>query len=99
MQSSSGMLMIDVGPTAASHLIVGGTATLNGTLKIVYGPGTYSPRTYPGIVSAGGGITDNTTKTSKGKPAGLTQTVAPKGPNPLALPLEFTGTPGHHPTQ
>src|SRR3546814_3636124 len=76
MQSSSGMLMIDVGPTAASHLIVGGTATLNGTLKIVYGPGTYSPRTYPGIVSAGGGITDNTTKTSKGKPAGLTQTVA-----------------------
>src|SRR3546814_7600927 len=60
MQSSSGMLMIDVGPTAASHLIVGGTATLNGTLKIVYGPGTYSPRTYPGIVSAGGGITDNT---------------------------------------
>src|SRR3546814_16676321 len=73
MQSSSGMLMIDVGPTAASHLIVGGTATLNGTLKIVYGPGTYSPRTYPGIVSAGGGITDNTTKTSKGKPAGLTK--------------------------
>src|SRR3546814_18068729 len=84
------MLMIDVGPTAASHLIVGGTATLNGTLKIVYGPGTYSPRTYPGIVSAGGGITDNTTKTSKGKPAGLTQTVALNGPNALDLALAFT---------
>ncbi|MDN5875014.1 MAG: autotransporter outer membrane beta-barrel domain-containing protein, partial [Sinobacteraceae bacterium] len=91
-QSSSGTLMIDISPTAASHLIVGGTATLNGTLMIVYGPGTYSPKTYPGIVSAGGGITDNTTKTSKGKPGGIAQTVAFNGPNALDLTLAFAGT-------
>src|SRR3546814_2760682 len=44
-QSPTGTLMIDVSPTVASQLNVEGTATLGGTLQLVYGPGTYTTKT------------------------------------------------------
>lgn len=45
-------LMIDVSPTAVSQLKVGGTATLGGTLSVLYGPGTYTTTSYQ-LISAG----------------------------------------------
>jgi len=55
-QASNGTLQIEVSPTQASQLNVGGTANLAGTLALVYDPGTYSARSYT-IVSANGGVT------------------------------------------
>jgi autotransporter-associated beta strand protein len=51
-QGSSSTLSIEVSPTAASRLNVTGTATLAGTLKLVYDPGVYSRKTYD-ILHAG----------------------------------------------
>ncbi len=51
-QSPSATLRIDVSPTVASQLKVGGTATLNGTLDVLYGPGVYGAKSYR-IVDAG----------------------------------------------
>jgi autotransporter-associated beta strand protein len=54
-QASNGTLSIEVSPTAASQLHVGGAAALNGTLHIVYDPGTYSAGRYA-LLSAGNGV-------------------------------------------
>lgn len=45
-QSPSGTLAFDVSPSAASQLVVNGTATLAGTLQVLFGPGTYSATSY-----------------------------------------------------
>ncbi len=45
-QSPSATLMFDISPTSASQLIVNGTATLAGTIQVLFGPGTYSAATY-----------------------------------------------------
>jgi fibronectin-binding autotransporter adhesin len=50
-QSSTGTLLIQVTPTAASQLRVTGPAVLGGTLELVYQPGTYTPRTYTFLTS------------------------------------------------
>ncbi|WP_133646334.1 autotransporter-associated beta strand repeat-containing protein [Paraburkholderia flava] len=52
-QASNGTLAVEVSPTAASLLNVGGTATLNGVLAITYDPGTYTAKQYT-LVSAKG---------------------------------------------
>src|SRR3546814_8859859 len=45
VQSPAGTLMIDVSPTAASQLkVAAGSATLAGTLSLLYGPGTYTTK-------------------------------------------------------
>ncbi|WP_179401082.1 beta strand repeat-containing protein [Burkholderia guangdongensis] len=54
-QAASGTLSIEVSPSAGSALAVGGSATLNGVLAIVYDPGTYSARQYT-ILSAANGV-------------------------------------------
>ncbi|WP_116793003.1 autotransporter outer membrane beta-barrel domain-containing protein [Achromobacter dolens] len=54
-QASNATLAIEVSPTEASLLKVGGSATLNGTLAITYAPGTYSATRY-NVVSAANGI-------------------------------------------
>ncbi|MFC6144392.1 autotransporter outer membrane beta-barrel domain-containing protein, partial [Paraburkholderia silvatlantica] len=50
-QASNATLAIEVSPTQASQLKVGGSAALAGTLAITYDPGTYSAKTYT-LVSA-----------------------------------------------
>ncbi|UPG96766.1 autotransporter domain-containing protein [Luteibacter aegosomatissinici] len=45
-QNAGGTLQIDVTPTEASQLLVHGTASLAGTLSLVYAPGTYTTSTY-----------------------------------------------------
>jgi autotransporter-associated beta strand protein len=53
-QAPSGTLVIEVSPTDGSQLRVGGTATLNGTLSVVYAPGTYAARRYTVLTAANG---------------------------------------------
>lgn len=54
-QASNATLAIEVSPTAASQLVVNGSATLNGVLAVTYDPGTYTARTYT-LVSATSGV-------------------------------------------
>ncbi|VVE88974.1 autotransporter outer membrane beta-barrel domain-containing protein [Pandoraea bronchicola] len=54
-QASNATLSIEVSPTAASLLMVSGSATLNGVLAITYDPGTYSATRYT-VVSAANGV-------------------------------------------
>ena len=45
-QNANGALVIEVSPNSASQLKVNGTATLGGTLRLLYDPGSYSARSY-----------------------------------------------------
>ncbi|ALM86161.1 autotransporter domain-containing protein [Bordetella sp. N] len=72
-QTASGTLYIDVSPTAASQLSVGGTATLGGTLNVLYGPGTYSAATYRIINAAS--TTGTFSSVVSNAPASLAQSV------------------------
>jgi outer membrane autotransporter protein len=72
-QSSTGTLFIDVSPTTASQLKVGGTATLGGTLNVLYGPGTYSATSYR-IVDATS-VTGRFASVTSNAPAELAQSV------------------------
>ena len=45
-QTPNGALVVEVSPTSGSQLKVSGTATLGGTLQVLYDPGRYSARTY-----------------------------------------------------
>jgi hypothetical protein len=51
-QHTGGSLQIDVTPTQASQLVVSGNANLNGSLSLIFAPGTYGPTTYT-VVKAG----------------------------------------------
>ena len=64
MQSPQGTLLFDISPTTASKLNVTGTATLAGTLSLLYGPGTYTAQTYHllsanNVVGNFASVTDN----------------------------------------
>lgn len=72
-QGPGGTLMIDVSPTAASQLKVGGTATLGGTLSLLYGPGTYTSKTYT-LVSANA-LAGAFAAVVGNPPTGLTQSI------------------------
>jgi len=45
-QTANGALVVEVSPTSGSQLKVNGTATLGGSLQVLYDPGRYSARTY-----------------------------------------------------
>jgi outer membrane autotransporter protein len=51
-QSSAGTLVVEVSPSGASQLVVGGKASLAGTLALVYDPGTYSAKSYTLVQAA-----------------------------------------------
>src|SRR3546814_20157826 len=72
-QSPTGTLMIDVSPTVASQLNVEGTATLGGTLQLVYGPGTYPTKTY--TIVRGSPFTGKFSKITDNKPSEVTKRV------------------------
>ncbi len=58
-QGSTSSLRIQVGPNGASRLAVGGSASLHGTLNLVFTPGVYHRTSYT-IVSAAGGLGGST---------------------------------------
>jgi fibronectin-binding autotransporter adhesin len=73
-QGSSSTLHIEVSPTAASKLNVSGSASLAGTLALVYDPGVYSKASYD-ILHAGS-VSGTFTTVSGDAPAGFGQSVS-----------------------
>src|SRR5581483_9045637 len=85
-QSAGATLSIEVSPTAASQLAVGGRATLAGTLALLYDPGVYSARSYT-LLTAGGGVSGRFDAVTGQVPtAGLVQTIL-YDPNDVQLQL------------
>ncbi len=72
-QSPTGTLFVDVSPTTASQLKVGGTATLAGTLNVLYGPGTYSATSFRIIDAAS--VTGRFASVTSNAPDELAQSV------------------------
>ena len=72
-QGSNSTLQIEVSPTAASKLNVTGTASLAGTLALVYDPGVYSAATFD-IVHAGL-VTGTFTTVSGNTPSGISKSI------------------------
>jgi hypothetical protein len=64
-QDAASALVIEVSPTQASLLHVTGTASLAGSVRLVYDPGIYLSRNYT-LVQADGGLSNQTTLTSSG---------------------------------
>jgi outer membrane autotransporter protein len=95
-QSPGGTLQMEVSPTQASQLKVGGTATLAGTLKLLYAPGTYSAKSYT-LVSAGA-INGKFSTVTGNTPSGLTQSVL-YGLDTGSLDLTSSGSVVVAPTQ
>lgn len=101
-QASNATLAIEVSPTQASLLKVGGSATLNGALAITYAPGTYSATRY-NVVSAANGISGRFSSVTGSLASGadlngLRSSVA-YGANEVALLLSnpASGMPGDTP--
>ncbi|MDY7507563.1 autotransporter outer membrane beta-barrel domain-containing protein, partial [Ralstonia wenshanensis] len=95
-QGSSGTLAIEVSPTEASQLRVGGAAALGGSLAIVFDPGTYTARRYT-VLSAGSGVTGrfaNVSTATAGANLGTLQTTVDYGTNAVDLLLAEATTPG-----
>ncbi len=72
-QSAQGKTVIEVSPTSASKLAVGGTASLAGEAHIVYDPGTYSARSYQ-ILTANN-IVGTFDSLSGATPSGMVQNI------------------------
>ncbi|MFS2105593.1 autotransporter domain-containing protein [Ralstonia sp. Ralssp135] len=98
-QGSTGALAIEVSPTEASQLRVGGAAALGGSLAIMFDPGTYTARRYT-VLSAASGLTGrfaNVSTATAGANLGTLQTSVDYGTNTVDVLLaEATGpgTPG-----
>ena len=52
---SGALYIVQVNPATASNTNVSGTASLAGTVRAVFAPGTYMERSYP-ILTANGGL-------------------------------------------
>jgi len=88
-QSNNGTLAIEVSPTTASRLRVGGSAALDGTLAVMFAPGTYSARQYT-LLSAANGVTGrfaNVDMTTAGANLGKLQSSITYGANNVGLTL------------
>ncbi|MGS0622550.1 autotransporter domain-containing protein [Ralstonia sp. VS2407] len=95
-QASGGTLSIEVSPTDASQLRVGGAAALGGSLAIVFDPGTYTARRYT-VLSAGSGVTGrfaNVSTATAGASLGTLQTSVDYGTNAVDLLLAEATAPG-----
>lgn len=85
--TASSNLLVQVTPTAASLLKVGGTASLAGTLTLVYAPGVYTAAELPLVQSTGAlSGTFSAVVESGETPTGLTRSVT-YGANAAALVL------------
>ena len=93
-QTAGGTLSIEVSPTEASQLRVGGAATLGGALAVLFDPGTYTARRYT-VLSAANGVTGhfaNVGTTTAGANLGALQSSVDYGANAVDLLLaEPTG--------
>ncbi|WP_112184789.1 autotransporter domain-containing protein [Ralstonia sp. GX3-BWBA] len=95
-QGSTGTLAIEVSPTDASQLRVGGAAALGGSLAIVFDPGTYTARRYT-VLSAASGVTGrfaNVSTATAGANLGTLQTSVDYGTNAVDVLLAEATAPG-----
>lgn len=88
-QGASSTLSIEVSPTAASKLLVGGSASLAGTLALVYDPGVYSKATYDILHAAS--VSGTFATVSGTAPAGVAQAISYSATD-VDLVLTGTGT-------
>lgn len=96
-QGSTGMLAIEVSPTDAAQLRVGGAAALGGSLAIVFDPGTYTARRYT-VLSAVSGVTGrfaNVNTATAGANLGTLQTSVDYGRNAVDVLLAEATAPGN----
>lgn len=95
-QAAGGTLSIEVSPTEASQLRVGGTATLGGSLAVLFDPGTYTARRYT-VLSAANGVTgrfSNVGTSTAGANLGALQSSVDYGANAVDLLLAEPAGPG-----
>ncbi|OXI71460.1 autotransporter domain-containing protein [Burkholderia sp. AU31280] len=95
-QAAGGTLSIEVSPTEASQLRVGGAATLGGTLAVLFDPGTYTARRYT-VLSAANGVTGHFATvgtTTAGANLGALQSSVDYGANAVDLLLAEPTGPG-----
>ena len=85
-QGSNATLSIEVSPSAASQLRVGGAASLGGKLALVFDPGVYSPTSYKLITASSVGGTFAMITGSN--PSGLAQALVY---NPADVTLQLAG--------
>lgn len=90
-QGSSGTLSIEVSPTAASKLVVGGAASLGGTLALVFDPGTYTSHTYTLLTASS--ISGTFSTVTGTNPSGLAQSILYESDPSVVLQLSGTVTP------
>ncbi|RAJ90952.1 autotransporter outer membrane beta-barrel domain-containing protein, partial [Paraburkholderia caballeronis] len=72
-QNAGGTLAIEVNPASASQLKVGGAASLDGKLALLFAPGTYNPTSYKLLTAQSVGGTFSAVSGSN--PGGLTQSI------------------------
>ena len=96
-QGSTGTLAIEVSPTDASQLRVGGAAALGGSLAIVFDPGTYTARRYTVLIAASGvtGRFANVSTATAGANLGTLQTSVDYGTNAVDVLLAEATAPGN----
>ncbi|MEW6091077.1 MAG: S8 family serine peptidase [Pseudomonadota bacterium] len=85
IQNASGSLIIDVEPAAASQLLVGGVASLDGAFRVVYAPGAY-PAAVHSVLEAAGGVSGRFNAVSGTRPDMLQ--FLTYAPNQLNLTLQ-----------
>ncbi len=87
-QGAGGTLSIEVSPTAASQLKVGGAAKLDGTLALVFDPGIYSATSYKLLTASG--VSGTFSTVTGANPSGLPQALLY---DPADVTLALSGTP------
>lgn len=92
-QTATSLLAVSVNPTANAQLSVGGSASLDGFLRIYYLPGYYTSKTYT-LISAGSVTGQFYAVGNSPPPAGTTQTISYTATS-VNLTLTGSGTVGY----
>jgi outer membrane autotransporter protein len=79
--------LVEVSPAAADRTIVTGTATLNGTLSAIFGPGAYTSNSYTVLSAAGGRSGTFSNFTTTGLPSFLSASLTYTATDVLLITL------------
>src|SRR5262249_49665551 len=79
--------VVEVSPTNADRTIVTGTATLNGTVQAIFGPGSFTSNTYTILSTGGGRLGTFSGLTTVGLPATLSASLSYTATDALLVTL------------